>query len=305
MEKKYQSPKDYLDAANNPATTASELGILARAPYPFVKLAVVAHPNVTPRILRMCVPTELKTAGEIELVAALTKHVQTPTDVLKDVAQLILSQSPSGALFDIAMALCCNPNAHEKDIIAIVRSKHANSKFRNELGKRTNNTAVKYLLEKIKEENKQNTPASTSANQPVPSTTSAPANAASTSMYMPDERLVGSWTWSSASSSPIGFSTLSSVSISVHETYIFMRDGRFMRKSHRFASQSNVTNAGVLSQQMAFAQTEPGERGRWRTAGRMLYLDWDDGAGSEIDYFIAHDTLEMRFSSGARYYLKN
>lgn len=98
---------------------------------------------------------------------------------------------------------------------------------------------------------------------------------------------------------------ISSASVSVHETYVFMRDGRFIRSTDSFASQSSMTNAGALTSQMAFARTDVGDRGRWQVQGRNLHLNWDDNMTSDLDYFIASDTLELRLSSGPRYYLKN
>lgn len=298
MSKIYQSPKDYLDAAKNPAATPSELGTLAKSDYVFVKLAVAMHPNVTPNILNACAPAALNTAAEQELVAALAKNPKTPRDLLKKLTAQIVGLPFDNHIYEAALAICCHSNAHYQNIHDLVWAKHANSKFRNELWKRCEREDVRALLKLIKDQNKAQA-ASQPASQPAP-----PAPAAPTTPQL-DPRLIGSWTWSSASSSSFGYSMISSASVSLHETYVFMRDGRFIRSTDSFASQSSMTNGGVLTSQMAFAHTDAADRGRWRVQGRYLHLDWDDQMTSDIDYFIAHDTLELRLSGGPRYYLKN
>jgi len=298
MANKYNSPKDYLDAAKNPATTASELGVLAKADYAFVKLAVIAHPNVTPNILSTCAPANLQSAAEKELAAALAKHPKTRRDVLQKLTAQIIKQPFDDHVFEAALALCCNPNAHYQNIHDIVWSPQANSKFRNELWKRCERDDVRALLKLIKDKNSAQAPISIPA-----SSTKPPQPSPATPQR--DARLFGSWTWSSGSSSSFGYSMISSASVSVHETYIFMRDGRFIRSTDSFASQSNMTNAGALTSQMAFARTDIGDRGQWQVQGRRLHLDWDDNMTSDLDYFIASDTLELRLSGGPRYYLKN
>ncbi len=298
MANKYNTPKDYLDAAKNPAATPSELGVLAKADYAFVKLAVIAHPNVTPNILGACAPANLQSAAEKELAAALAKHPKTPREVLQKLTAQIIKHPFQDDLFEAALAICSHANTHYQNIHDIVWSPQA-KKLRNELWKRCQREDVRALLKLIKDKNSAqaqiNTPAPAAKPPPQPS---PPAPQL-------DARLFGSWTWSSGSSSSFGYSMISSASVSVHETYVFMRDGRFIRSTDSFASQSSVTNAGALTSQMAFARTDVGDRGRWQVQGRNLHLNWDDNMTSDLDYFIASDTLELRLSSGPRYYLKN
>jgi hypothetical protein len=227
-----------------------------------------------------CAPAALNTPAAQGLAAALARQPKTPSKVLQDLTALLVTMPYRGHALEAALAICCHPNVHHQNIHDLLGAKGANSDFRNELWQRSSHPEVRALLKLIKDRHAAQAPAAAPASQPpVPAATEAPPL---------DARLIGRWTWSSASASSLGYSAMSIASVSVHESFVFFADGRFIRSSNSFAGLSGATA------QLAFARTDAADRGHWCVRGKALHLDWDDQMTSDVDYFIAHGTLELR-----------
>lgn len=312
MPNAFRGPQDYLDAANDPNASVSDLEMLAKSGYSFVKVAVIAHKNVTPSIISLCLPNELRVSGDQELALAIVRNQKTPADILDQLATLVIEYKFDGRILDLALEICCHPHASDQNIKSIVTSENANSDFRNQLWKKCAQNNIRSMLDDIKERNKlkenersKKREISESSSQErfqnaVPEAGKT-IDQSPSSIAQPDldARLIGSWTFTDSSSSSYGYSAISSVSVSVHETFVFMDDGRFFRRSDVFADQSSSAS------QMAWSRSETGDRGRWSIRFGSLHLDWDDNYVSDAGYYIAHGALEIRWPKGPRYYLRN
>jgi hypothetical protein len=302
MNRKFEGPADYLRAAKDPEVSAFDLAELARSEYCFVKLAVVQHDRVTSDILNACVPAKLKTSEDNLLALAIARNAKSSNVTLKAITDSIIERDFRGDFSEIALSLCLNASTSRIDIERIISSKNANSKFRVLLNSRCSRNYVKYALNRIKQENK----AITAKNQLKPELQTQEGSAkksiespSSSLNLLRDNELIGSWTFTDSSSSDHGYSSLVTISISIHETFIFLHDGRFLRMSDYFADHSSV------ALQMAWSRSEVGNRGRWSTRLAQLHLEWEDDCESLVSYAIFREMLKIRWSKEQRLYLRN
>lgn len=283
----YKTPKEALDAAANVSTSREELLALARYDFVAVKKAVMRNSGADEEHLRLCFPHQIKSEQDIELILAVFTHSKIPHDLLEKIGSFLEVGELGAGLYQVALEYYSRDDVSLDDIQKFVVGRNANSKFRNELWKKTDRKKVKELLDNIKKQNRIET-----ASLVPPQPPSKPIEVVKPS----DSRLVGSWTWTDASlASSYGLMA----SVSVHETYVFLANGGFFRNVDSFASNSH---AGL---QQAFAQASPEDRGQWSTAFGKVILNWDDNMVSEIHYFIVDGTLELKFPKGPRYYLRN
>lgn len=285
----YKSPKEALDAAANVSTSREELLALARYDFVAVKKAVMSNPGADEEHLRLCFPHQIKSEQDLELILVVFTHSKIPHDLLEKIGSFLEVGELGAGVYQVALEYYSRDDVSLDDIQKFVVGRNANSKFRNELWKKTNRNKVKQLLDNIKNKNRIE---NVSVVQPQIEEKLNPVAPAKQS----DSRLVGSWTWTDASlASSYGLMA----SVSVHETYVFLANGGFFRNVDSFASNSH---AGL---QQAFAQSSPEDRGQWSTAFSKVILNWDDNMVSEIHYFIVDGTLELKFPQGPRYYLRN
>ena len=110
--RRYYSPKDYLDAARNPATLADELRVLADSAYEFVRLAVAEHPHTEADTLVALIPQRIESWHEQHLAYALARHPHTPAQGLHDLAERLPTVLNRGRNHDYSLkagvALCNN-----------------------------------------------------------------------------------------------------------------------------------------------------------------------------------------------------
>jgi len=85
----FHGPKDYLDAARDPATTAAELQSLAECPFVFVHLALAERPDTPLEALRLIVPHEAGGWNENRLLRLLAANPNADATVLRAVGQVI------------------------------------------------------------------------------------------------------------------------------------------------------------------------------------------------------------------------
>ena len=74
VEHRFHSPRDYLDAARDPAADAELLAGLATVPYQFVHEAVAEHPNTRDETLLTLVPDALVNWGDHSLLRKVVAH---------------------------------------------------------------------------------------------------------------------------------------------------------------------------------------------------------------------------------------
>ena len=118
---KYHSPREYLEEARSPATTAERLDILAETPWEFVRAAVAANPNVSARTLLGLVPTGARPADE-PIALALAQRRDATAETLRSLAKRFgrtNDWSGRNLNFALGLALLANP-ATPPDVVALL-----------------------------------------------------------------------------------------------------------------------------------------------------------------------------------------
>ena len=150
MTRKYHSPKEYQDAAKSPETPASELALLAKSEYNFVRLAVAQNPNVTSEILASLVTDNLNSWNEQEIARALTQNEETLPETLSLLAQKLIPVLDSGRDNDLGLEagiyLCNNPNTPFEAIEKIMASEKVSTLFRRKVASKSQRQDVLELL---------------------------------------------------------------------------------------------------------------------------------------------------------------
>lgn len=150
MSKKYQSPKDYQDAAKSERTTVSELEDLAKSDYNFVKLAVANNPNATEEILDLLIPNRFDSWNEQEICVALTKNSKTSAKSLEKLAENLIpylnSKRGNDMAFKAGVNLFTNSNVSINSLAKILNSKEVSVLFRRKIARETTRMDVLDLL---------------------------------------------------------------------------------------------------------------------------------------------------------------
>jgi hypothetical protein len=150
VTKKYHSPKEYQDAAKSSETPASELALLAKSEYNFVRLAVAQNSNVTPEILASLVPNNLDSWNEQEIARALTQNLKTLPETLALLAEKLAPFLDNGRNNDYALEagiyLCNNPNTPFEAIERIMASEDVSTLFRRKVVSKSRRQDVLELL---------------------------------------------------------------------------------------------------------------------------------------------------------------
>lgn len=288
----YRDLKEALDLAANPATSYNDLRELVKSDFiPVLKL-VVMHPHADADLIRLCTPKALNLSQEFDLLSIIASQAKTPYDVLQNIGNMLKKEKLTTAVYQLALAYYSRPDVSQADIEDFVVGRSANSKFRNELWKKTSRPKIKQFLDKIKKENKTGED-TTKFYQVLHNQNKEKNESATNQAQQQDPMLIGAWTWSDVSlTSSYGLNA----SVSVHETYVFFHNGQFYRTTKSFASyQLDQVNESIT----------PEHRGRWSSQAGQLILEWDDTMVSKFSYFIANNTLQLSSSDNQRYYLKH
>ena len=91
-----RGPKDFLDAARDPAMQTNQLDELADSPYSFVRTAVATHPNAGSPTLDRLVPSSAETYSDQELLRALASNPNAAAATLVRVADLLIGRLNGG-----------------------------------------------------------------------------------------------------------------------------------------------------------------------------------------------------------------
>ena len=150
MTKKYHSPKEYQDAAKSSETPASELALLAKSEYNFVRLAVAQNPNVTPEILAFLVPDNLDSWNEQDIARTLTQNSKTLSKTLSLLAEKLIPVLDNGRGNDNALEagiyLCSNANTPFESVKKIMTSEKVSTLFRRKVASKSRRQDVLELL---------------------------------------------------------------------------------------------------------------------------------------------------------------
>ncbi|MBV9791966.1 MAG: hypothetical protein JOZ51_27520 [Chloroflexi bacterium] len=149
--RRYHSPKDYLDAARDPATSAEELRSLAGSVYDFVRYAVAEHPRTEADVLAALIPQQIESWYEQQLADALVRHPNTPAQGLRVLAGRLPPVLNRGRNHDnglrAGIALCDNPHTPLDAIQAMLEDRHVSTDFRRMVARKTTRVDVLQFLQ--------------------------------------------------------------------------------------------------------------------------------------------------------------
>lgn len=87
LERRFHSPRDYLELARSPDVTPEQLSELAGLGYAFVSVAVAEHPSTPAGVLERLLPRgDASAETDHELFVVLARHPSTPPHVLRSIA---------------------------------------------------------------------------------------------------------------------------------------------------------------------------------------------------------------------------
>jgi hypothetical protein len=148
--RRYHSPKDYLDAARDPAASPEELRFLAGSVYDFVRLAVAEHPHAEADVLVALTPQHITSWNEQRLALALARHPNTPAHGLRVLAERLPAVLNRGRGNDNGLAagsaLCNHPHTPLDAIHTMLADPRVSTDFRRKLAREATRTDVLRLL---------------------------------------------------------------------------------------------------------------------------------------------------------------
>lgn len=148
--RRYHSPKDYLDAARDPAASPEELRFLAGSVYDFVRLAVAEHPHAGADVLVALIPQHIESWNEQRLALALARHPNIPPHGLRVLAERLPAVLNRGRGNDNGLAagsaLCNNPHTPLDAIHTMLTDPRTSTDFRRRLAREATRADVLRLL---------------------------------------------------------------------------------------------------------------------------------------------------------------
>ena len=146
----YHTPKDYLDAAQSPATTVDELRKIAQSPFPFVAVAIANHPNVSTDILDALAPNEAHTWQQHEIAVAIGGNPKASPETLRRLLGLLVQALDNGRdhqmAFKAGVVICCNPDTPIDTIQEVLVSPQVAMQFRKVVARETSRLDVLDIL---------------------------------------------------------------------------------------------------------------------------------------------------------------
>ena len=129
-----RGPKDFLDAARDPATQASQLDDLADSPYSFVRTAVATHPNASSGTLDRLLPTSVDSYADQELLKALASNPNSAAPTLSRIANLLRGRLNGGrdnhVAFEAGIKLFGRPDSPFDILLRLLRDEATSTEFR-------------------------------------------------------------------------------------------------------------------------------------------------------------------------------
>ena len=147
--RRFHGPKDYVDAARDPATTPVELRELARAPYDFVHLAVAQHPSAPTDLLDQLLPSSPSTWNDTEMLLALATHPHSSSRLLTKIGNAIpelLHVRDRPLAFEVGIALSTRSDTPHQVLTDLLTSHRTTTEFRKVIARETTRDDVIRLL---------------------------------------------------------------------------------------------------------------------------------------------------------------
>jgi len=129
-----RGPKDFLDAARDPAMHTNQLDELADSPYSFVHTAVATHRNASSETLGRLVPSAADSYPQQELLRALASNPNSATVTLARVADLLMGRLNGGrdnhGAFEAGIALFGRTDTPLEILLRLLADETTSTEFR-------------------------------------------------------------------------------------------------------------------------------------------------------------------------------
>ena len=149
-------PKDFLDAARDPATQADQLDELADSPYSFVRTAVATHRNASSETLGRLVPSAADSYPQQELLRALASNPNSATVTLARVADLLVGRLNGGrdnhGAFEAGIALFGRCDTPVEILLRLLADGTTSTEFRKVAARDTGRPDVLTVLRQDRSE---------------------------------------------------------------------------------------------------------------------------------------------------------
>ena len=148
--RRYQGPRDRLDAASSADTPPAELAVLTSSEHAFVRAALARNPKTPPDALRFLLRDALEREQEQEVAEALAARGDAPPELLTLLADALATHLHAGrdshTAFGAAVALCCNPATPFAAVQMLLTSTMSKPTFRKVVARESRRADVLALL---------------------------------------------------------------------------------------------------------------------------------------------------------------
>ena len=145
-ERRFHSPRDYLELARSAAATPDDLRRLAGAPWNFVLEAVARHPSTPTDVLDRLLPDKPEDIGALGVMCAVAAHPSasrtTLAAIAKQVPRLLHERPYAQWAFETGVALFANPSAPDDALLDLLADTRTTTQFRKVAARETNHPAA-------------------------------------------------------------------------------------------------------------------------------------------------------------------
>lgn len=146
----FHGPKDYLDAAKDPAATADDLHELAHSDYVFVDIAIASHRSTSPETLRhLLTKADRDDWNGDELLRALASNPNTSPDVLALISERVprlLHERDRQQGFAAGVAVSQRPDTPLGALVLLLNNPQTTTEFRKVVARETNRPDLLAIL---------------------------------------------------------------------------------------------------------------------------------------------------------------
>jgi hypothetical protein len=129
---RYHSPREYLDEARSPNTSAQRLDILADTEWEFVRAAVAANPNVSTQTLNGLTPRGMRPLDD-GIALEIAGRSDASPEALRTLTRRFLEMgnwTGRGGTFQLGLTLLANPSTPADAIADLTDPKRTTVHFR-------------------------------------------------------------------------------------------------------------------------------------------------------------------------------
>lgn len=149
LERRFHSPRDYLDLARSENVTARQLAELAQQPYAFVRIAVAEHPATPAHVLEQLFPSDLNDWNDQAVLVALATNPSSPSSLISSIAAAVpsaLHLRDAQQVFEAGIELFRREDVDLHVLVALLEDPHTTTEFRKVAARETTRSDVLEVL---------------------------------------------------------------------------------------------------------------------------------------------------------------